>query len=191
MPDTATSKSALRQRLLAERVAASSARPQAADRLAAHFAPNWRPHKGQVVAGYWPLHHELDPRPLMAAFLDMGASLCLPVMQRDDQPLIFRSWRDGDRLETGTFGVEEPTDRAPEAVPDLVLVPLVGVDRTGMRLGFGKGYYDRTLAALRARGTVRAVGVAYPEQCVDLVPCEPHDQALDALVTDTGWTSFR
>lgn len=191
MPDDGNSKPALRQRLLAERVAACAARPQAADRLVAYFAPNWRPHKGQVVAGYWPLHHELDPRPLMSAFLDTGVRLCLPVMLRDDAPLIFRSWRPGDRLETGVFGVEEPTDRAPETVPDLVLVPLVGIDRQGMRLGFGKGYYDRTLAALRAQGPVRAVGVAYPEQCVDRVPCEPHDQALDALVTDTGWTTFR
>lgn len=190
MSDEGRSKSALRQRLLADRVAAATQRPQAGETLPGHFAPTWRPAKGQVVAGYWPLHHEMDPGPLMMSFLEAGARLCLPVMQGEERPLLFRSWRPGDTLETGTFGVEEPVDRAPESVPDLVLVPLVGVDRAGMRLGFGKGYYDRTLAALRRAGTVRAVGVAYAEQLVDRVPSEAHDQALDALVTDAGWTSF-
>jgi len=190
MSEEGRSKSALRQALLADRVAAATQRPQAAEVLAGHFAPTWRPEKGQVVAGYRPLHHEMDPGPLMAAFMEAGARLCLPVMQSEEQPLLFRSWRPGDTLETGAFGVEEPVDRAPELVPDLVLVPLVGVDRTGVRLGFGKGYYDRTLAALRARGPVRAVGLAYAEQLVDRVPSEPHDEALDALVTDAGWHSF-
>ncbi|MEA1943249.1 MAG: 5-formyltetrahydrofolate cyclo-ligase [Pseudomonadota bacterium] len=190
MSEQARSKSALRQKLLADRIAAATRRPQAAADMAAHFAPTWRPEKGQVVAGYRPLHHEMDPGPLMAAFMEAGARLCLPVMQADDQPLLFRGWRPGDTLETGSFGVEEPVDRAPELVPELVLVPLVGVDRKGMRLGFGKGYYDRTLAALRAKGRVRTVGVAYAEQLVDRVPSEPHDQPLDALVTDAGWHSF-
>lgn len=190
MPDEGQSKPVLRQALLAARVAAATARPRAAEALAAHFAPNWYPGRGQVVAGYRPLHHEMDPGPLMAAFREAGADLCLPVMQGEGRPLGFRIWRPGDTLETGAFGVEEPADRAPVATPDLVLVPLVGVDRRGMRLGFGKGFYDRTLAGLRAGRAVRAVGVGYAEQLVDHVPAEPHDEALDALVTDAGWHTF-
>ena len=190
MTDTTDTKSVLRRRLIADRIAASAARPEAGERLGDHFAPNWRPRAGMVVAGYHPLPHEIDPGPLMASFAAAGAQLCLPVVQGRDRPLVFRCWRAGDTLEARAFGVKEPTDRAPETVPDLVLVPLVGVDRQGVRLGFGAGYYDRTLARLRKAGEVRVVGLAYPEQCVDRLPCEDHDQRLDALVTDEGWQAF-
>lgn len=190
MSDTRDEKTLLRRRLIGDRIAASAVRPDAGARLVEHFAPNWRPQAGMVVAGYHPLPHEIDPTPLMQAFSALGAQLCLPVMQGRDRPLIFRCWRHGDTLEARAFGVQEPSDRAPEAVPDLVLVPLVGVDRLGVRLGFGAGYYDRTLARLRSAGEVRVVGLAYPEQCVDRLPCEAHDERLDALVTDKGWQAF-
>ncbi len=138
------------------------------------------------VAGYYPIHHELPPGGVMQRFMQVGAQLCLPVVSAPDAPLTFRAFAFGDALHKGAFGVLEPTPDQPEVSPDLILTPLLGFDATGARLGYGGGYYDRTLAALRARGPVTAVGLAYEVQRLERTPREPHDQLLDWIITESA-----
>lgn len=182
-------KPALRRRLLGARQEAARTQPRAGAALALHFPLHLMPHRA-VVAGYRPMRSEIDPLPLMAALVKHGAELALPTMQGEGMPLLFRRWQEGERLTLGAFGVEEPAPEAAAVVPDLVLVPLVGVDRDGVRLGMGKGFYDHTLAGLRERGRVLAVGLAFEAQRVGQLPAEPHDQNLDALVTEAGFHAF-
>lgn len=138
------------------------------------------------VAGYWPLRAELDVRPLLRRLADIGIGTCLPAMVEPGAPLAFRRWREGDALVCGSFGVMEPA-AAHTVRPALVLVPLLAFDRTGRRLGYGAGFYDRTLAALRASGPpVMALGVAFAAQEVDAVPVDGYDQPLDGVATEGG-----
>jgi 5-formyltetrahydrofolate cyclo-ligase len=141
---------------------------------------------GTVVAGYWPLADELDPRPLMLALHGRSARLVLPVIEARGRPLRFRLWEPGAPLRVGRFGIAEPGEDAPELDPAIVLVPLLAFDRRGSRLGYGAGFYDRTLAGLRARGPVLAVGVAFAAQEVPFLPCDALDQPLDRIVTEAG-----
>ena len=141
------------------------------------------PGRDQAVAGYVALRDEIDPSPLLTALAARGQPLCLPVVAGRDRPLVFRAWTPGDRLEEGGFGTSVPAAAAPERFPTLVLVPMLAFDRRGYRLGYGGGFYDRTLPRLRARGPVLAVGLAYAEQEVAALPVEAHDAPLDAVVT--------
>jgi 5-formyltetrahydrofolate cyclo-ligase len=136
------------------------------------------------VSGYWPMRSEADPRPILTALGARGHPLCLPVVVGKGQPLVFRAWRPGDALVAGGFGTLVPApDQAP-VVPRLLLVPLLAFDRRGYRLGYGGGFYDRTLAALRAAGPVVAVGLALSAQEVDAVPHDATDARLDWVVTE-------
>ena len=180
-----TRKRELRLAVLAHRDAAARDGEAAAHAVADRFPDGWMATPGLIVAGYRALGSELDPDPLMRRLAAAGARLALPVMGLDGEPLTFRAWTEGDPLERRAYNVEEPDRAATLVVPDLVLVPLVAIDRAGIRMGYGKGYYDRTLSALRRAGPVRAVGLAFDVQLVDSVPAEPHDEALDALVTPT------
>ncbi|MEE8444972.1 MAG: 5-formyltetrahydrofolate cyclo-ligase [Alphaproteobacteria bacterium] len=139
-----------------------------------------------VVAGYWPLRDEFDVRALLGDLHGEGLACALPVVSGPDLPLLFRRWRPGDRLTEGGFGIAEPASDRPEVRPLVLLVPLLGVDGAGRRLGYGKGYYDRTLADLRAAGPVVAIGVCFEAQRVREVPAESHDQRLDWVLTETG-----
>lgn len=139
-----------------------------------------------MVGGYWPLPGELDPRPLMEALAARGAALALPVVVAPDAPLAFRGWSSGDRLESGPHGTAHPTQAAPLLVPTLLLVPLLAFDAKGFRLGFGGGYYDRTLDALRRGGGVVAVGLAFAAQQSPALPSDPWDQPLDIVFTEEG-----
>lgn len=157
----------------------------AGERLAACFAAAFPTlPAGTVVAGYWPLGDEIDVRPLLHHLARTGGRPVLPVMQGPGLPLRFRAWAPGQALRPGPFGVQEPGPEAPELVPSLVLVPLLAFDRTGMRLGYGAGFYDRTLALLRAGGPVTAVGIGHAAQEVPAVPHDGLDQPLDWVVTD-------
>lgn len=178
-------KDELRRRALAARQTAHEADPAAGERLVEHF-PFELLAPGAVVSGYWPLPGEIDPRPLMAALAARGARLALPVIIAPGSPLVFREWKAGDKLEPRAFGLMEPGESAPELVPDILLVPLLAIDPDGNRLGFGRGYYDRTLAGLRAGGAPVAVGLAYEAQMVAAVPVDEFDQPLDWVVTGVG-----
>lgn len=176
-------KSELRRRLLAARRTAAQARPDGAVKLVHHWPADLLV-VDRVIAAYRPLPGEMDPGPLMRMLVAAGARLALPVMPEGEGGLSFHAYADGDSLERRRFGVEEPLREAAEVRPDIVLVPLVGADLAGNRLGFGKGYYDRTLQALRRTGAVLAIGLAYAEQVLETLPAEPHDERLDAVLTD-------
>ena len=140
-----------------------------------------------VVAGFWPFPDEIDPRPAMAAFGSRHHPLALPRMQGFGRPLAFHRYVAGDPLIEGRFEVMEPAPDRPIVQPDLILVPLLAFDRRGHRLGFGAGFYDRTLAALRAaRPEVVAIGLAFACQEVEALPVEPHDQPLDGVASERG-----
>lgn len=141
--------------------------------------------KGAVVGGFWPIRDEFDPRPLLAALAARGHRLSLPVVIGKGRPLAFRAWAPGDPLERAGFGLSVPAWDAPPALPGFLIVPLLAFDRRGFRLGYGAGYYDRTIAALRAGAKpVLALGVGFAAQEVSEVPALAHDQRLDAVATE-------
>jgi len=147
----------------------------------------FRPEAGAIVAGYWPIRTELDPRPLMQQFVAAGLTTALPATPQPGKPLIFHLWQEGDPVVEGLYGTSEPAPEAPRCEPDILLVPMLAFDKAGYRLGYGGGFYDRSLAALRAvKPEVRAVGVAFGAQHVDLVPRGEHDARLDAVLTPDG-----
>ena len=141
---------------------------------------------GAMVAGYWPLSDEIDPLPLMRALAGRGCGLALPVVVQKAAPLEFRVWEPEGILEPGPHGTRHPPSSAPVVIPDVVLVPLLAFDRRGFRLGYGGGYYDRTLARLRRDGPVAAIGLAFAVQEVDEVPAGPWDQSLERIATEQG-----
>lgn len=143
--------------------------------------------KGAVVSFYWPMGDEADPRALVSRLAARGHPLALPVVAKKDSPLVFRRWREGDALVVHAFGMHEPASDAPVVTPDVLLVPLLAFDARGHRLGYGGGFYDRTLASLE---TKLAIGVAYAGQEVDMLPALPHDHPLDMVVTELGVRAF-
>ncbi len=183
-------KRALRKAAKAARGAVARADRQAGGPAAAalrdHFLAAVAPAAGAVVSGYWPLGDEIDPRPLMAALAERGHRLALPAIRGADQPLDFRAWTPGEALQPADFGTQEPLAGAEELRPALLLVPLLAFDAAGYRLGYGGGFYDRSLALLRGAGDILAVGLAYAGQQVAAVPREATDQPLDLVVTDRG-----
>ena len=138
------------------------------------------------IGGYWPIGSELDCRLALAALAQKGRVVGLPVVVAPCQPLIFRCWRDGDILDAGAHGTLQPGSNQALCQPKLVLVPLLGFDPAGHRLGYGGGYYDRTLAALRGQGPVLAVGMAYELQALDSALAQDHDAMLDWIVSERG-----
>jgi 5-formyltetrahydrofolate cyclo-ligase len=140
---------------------------------------------GCVVSAYWPIGSEIDPRPLMAHLHGQGHPIALPLTPAPGNPLVFRAWRPEDTLVAADFGTRVPLASQPELTPRVLIVPLLAFDRTGYRLGYGGGYYDRTLARLRDSGDVLAVGVAYAAQEVAEVPRGGSDQPIDWIVTET------
>jgi 5-formyltetrahydrofolate cyclo-ligase len=159
--------------------------PAAAAALADAFEREVAVPPGAVVSGYWPAGAELDVKPLLARLHARGHPLVLPVVIERDAPLIFRAWRPGDPVVKGN-GASVPRDDAAVREPDLLLVPMVGFDRRGTRLGQGAGYYDRTLLKLRAARAITAIGVAYAAQELPDIPTGPYDQPLDAVLTEAG-----
>jgi 5-formyltetrahydrofolate cyclo-ligase len=139
---------------------------------------------GTAVSAYWPMGDELDPRPLIERLHAAGCSVGLPIIVAKGQPLSFRCWTPDTRFVSGGFRTQVPEPGCPEVVPSLLVVPLLAFDRRGYRLGYGGGFYDRTLAKLRALGPVTAIGFAYAGQEVDVVPRDDYDQPLDWLATE-------
>lgn len=176
-------KAALRKALFAKRKAAHEER--ATRDLAANARlPELIPEpEGLVIAGFRPIRTEIDPTQAMVAFHEAGARICVPVVIADGAPLEFRAWSPGCRMEPGAFGAEIPAD-AESLTPDVIIAPLLGWDRAGGRLGYGGGFYDRSLQKLRAARKTVAIGFAYAAQEVDKVATGPHDETLDAIVTE-------
>lgn len=143
-----------------------------------------------VVSGFWPIQDEIDIRPVMAHLHGQGCRLALPVVHGRGQRLSFRAWQPGDPLESGVFGTLQPSAGCETLEPDVLLVPLLACDEEGWRLGYGGGYYDRTLEDLRRRRTVTAIGVGFDLQLVPEVPHGADDQRLDWLLTDRRACAF-
>ena len=156
--------------------------------LAAHVLREALPPGGAVVAGFWPMGHEIDVRPLLRALAGRGHPLCLPRTPKRGLPLDFRAFAFGEAMDKGPFGTLQPPAEAPALRPGFVIVPLLAFDRAGRRLGYGGGYYDRTLAGLPG---VATLGVAFACQEMQEVPAGPFDAPLDAVATESGVMRFR
>lgn len=144
-----------------------------------------------VVAAYWPIRSEINTRPLIEALCAKGFRIALPVMTAVRRPLLFRAFEPGDELEKGPFGLSEPPGEKPEIEPEILFAPLAAFDRRGFRLGYGGGIYDATLAGLRAKRPLVAIGLAFSLQEAANIPTEPHDQRLDGFVTERETISCR
>jgi 5-formyltetrahydrofolate cyclo-ligase len=172
-----------RRRGLAERLGKTAG----AAALQHLLASGWL-EAGAAISAYWPMPEEFDVRPILHELCRRGHPCVLPAVAAKGSPLRFRLWRPDSALIFEGFGVLTPPPGTPERRPDLLLVPLLAVDAEGYRLGYGGGYYDRTLEALRADGGPRplAVGIAFAGQEVPSVPHGPRDRRLDALLSETG-----
>ncbi|ASY64209.1 5-formyltetrahydrofolate cyclo-ligase [Sinorhizobium sojae CCBAU 05684] len=184
-------KAALRKECLALRDAMpAEVRIEASLAMADHAADVIALDPGHIVSGFWPIRSEADIRPLMVRLRDRGARLCLPVIL-DKNTIVFRELVDGIAVVETGFGTAGPGPDAPEIDPDIMLVPLSAFDATGHRIGYGAGYYDRAIDRLRSKGHMpRLIGIAFDCQEVASVPSEPHDVALDAVLTESGFRHF-
>jgi len=193
--DIAADKKRLRALALERRAAMGGAlRAEAAERAARNACDALLargPLAGRSIALFAPFRDEIDTAPLAGLLRAAGARLALPVILGRDRPLLFRLWDQGAPLTpAGAFRIPEPGPDAPEVVPDTLVVPLAAFDRRGFRIGYGAGFYDRTLALLRAGGPVRALGYAFACQEVGQVPAEPHDEPVDMMITEAqAWAT--
>jgi len=182
---TGDEKAALRRELKTLREEAHARDPDAGETLASKFPLKLLERYGPVVAGYLPIESEIDPLPLMERLEGEGAKLALPRLEADGS-MTFRAWSQEADLEDGPMGLRQPLESADTVYPTLVLMPLLAFDGMGVRLGYGKGHYDRTLSGLRENGRVFACGLGFHAQMLDELPAEPHDQPLDWAVTERG-----
>ncbi len=165
----------------------NSSPPGIYEAAARHFQKSIALPQGGVIAGYWPIRDEFDCRPLLEGIAARGGSLALPVVAGDSGRLVFREWRPGAPLIPAGHGTLGPKAAAREVLPDVVISPLLAFDRRGYRLGYGGGYYDRSLTVLRAAGKCKyAIGLGFSAQRVQQVPVSPYDARLNAVVTETG-----
>jgi len=160
--------------------------PDASRRLAAYGLDFLGAQPGSIVSGFAAIRDEINPAHLMTWLHAEGYRLALPAMEGKGLPLVMRAWTPGDAMAVAAWGIAEPLDDKPAVDPDVVLVPLLAFDSRGHRLGYGGGFYDRTLARLRTIKKVTAVGIAYDEQKVDAVPVASYDQRLDWVLTPSG-----
>ena len=188
LSDSQKAKDALRGRArVAREKACAEGGAAAGEALAKHLLHLVKPRSaGEIVAGYWPIGSEMDLRTAMRDMERLGHPLCLPAIVAPDSPLLFRAWGNGDPLHEAAFGTSEPDADAPALTPEIMLVPGLAFDAQGFRLGYGRGYYDRTIAGLRDAGGLLAIGIAYAAQLIEAVPREDHDQPLDLIVTENG-----
>jgi 5-formyltetrahydrofolate cyclo-ligase len=185
MTEAASSQKAqLREAALAKRDALpADERQRGAETVAAREFP-LPIAPGTIISGFMPMRSEINPLPLMRKLAAQGAQLALPVIHRRGKPLLMRAWSFGAPLEARQWGIKEPADDAPVVDPDVLIVPLACFDRAGHRIGYGAGYFDKTIRALRARKTVTAVGIAFAAQEIAHVPATDFDERLDLVLTE-------
>jgi 5-formyltetrahydrofolate cyclo-ligase len=145
---------------------------------------------GVIVSGFSPLKSEISPLPLLRRLADAGARLALPVVVGRGQPLVMRAWSFGAPLDAGVWGIRQPPADAAEVFPDILIVPLLAFDRRGHRIGYGAGYYDMTIARLRAMKPITTIGIAFAAQEIAAVPATPRDARLDLVLTERGLIDF-
>tara|TARA_B100000686_G_scaffold346725_1_gene433966 strand:+ start:785 stop:1363 length:579 start_codon:yes stop_codon:yes gene_type:complete len=190
--DELTEKESLRKVARVSRQRARLEAPvDASMRAAAQFIEAIEVLPSCVVSGYWPIQSELDPLPLMWRLQEIGCVCALPVVVGFQEPLKFRSWRLGENLSDGPFGTKEPELVSPEVIPNILIVPLLAFDSRGYRLGYGGGFFDRTLRMLRRRKKLcTAIGFAYSDQEVQEVPVTVTDEPLDWVVSEAYARAF-
>ena len=185
--DPAAAKARMRKEAAILRQQEVDKHPHAAEILAGHsqlLLTNFGPG---VYAAYLPIRSEISPLPLIAALHHAGQPTAMPVTPAEGQPLSFRLWAVGDALEDGPYGTRQPLASETPVLPDVILAPLLAFDLAGWRLGYGGGFYDRTIADLAARGhTAKVIGLAYDGQKLDKLPIGPYDMPLDAVLTPSG-----
>ena len=175
----------LREQLRQARAAAFRAQSgNAGEALRDVFLCGAHPPAGAVVSFYYPIKDEMDVLPLARALAERGHPLCLPCVLPDSDLLVFRAFAFGDELKINSYGLSEPLPIAPVVEPTVLLVPLLGFDHAGNRIGLGGGYYDRTLAVLRAKKRIYAAGIAFAAQEIEIVPTAPQDQKMDLIATE-------
>ncbi len=183
-------KQAIRERALKFREELQP-HPDLADEAAKNFFQSVSTSPDQKIAVYFPLGHELDTMPLVEEFWRRGNICLLPVFSKEDRHMKFAKWEKGTKLSPATFDIPMP-DMPDFHDPNIVIVPIVAFDQKGNRVGFGKGYYDATLRALREKADILAVGYAYAEQAVLMkLPTEEHDEKLDMVITPQRVFDFR
>lgn len=182
-------KAGLRIKARAQRAALDhEERADMAKAASAHFFAGIALAPSDIVAAYWRIRDELDCQPILVKLMDSGQTVVLPVVLGPEQPLDLRVWEQGTSLYEAGFGTLAPSELAPRAEPDVVLMPLLAFDKNGTRLGYGGGYYDRTLARFKKRP--RLIGLAFAAQELDRIPRDAHDVPLDAVVTEAGVRHF-
>ena len=182
-------KAALRIQARAARAALDHGeRTEASEAAARHFFDNFALRPEDVVAAYWRIRDELDCQPILVKLMDSNHTVVLPVVRGPEEPLDLRVWEQGASLYESGFGTLAPSDLAPRAEPDVVIMPLLAFDSHGTRLGYGGGYYDRTLASMTKKP--KLVGLAFAAQEMMRIPREAHDVPLDAIVTEAGVRHF-
>lgn len=184
-----SSKKLLREAARTRRAELAKTIPDFAARLATH-AVDFGIAANSLIGAYAALPGEADPHLLLKALVSTGCMLAFPRVEAKAAPLVFHHWKPGRELKPGTFGIAEPSADWPVAHPRILLIPLLAFDARGHRLGYGGGYYDRTLEALRAHGNIRAIGIAYAGQEIDSIPDENHDHLLDMIATENGVRRF-
>jgi len=185
--DLCVAKARLRRTALLRRAQAASGAGDCAGRAIARHGLAWlAPSPPGAVSGYWPVRSEIDARPLLTALFEAGWQVLLPFIAEPGADMVFRTWQPGLVMPEGFYGIAEPPPECEAFEPDVLLVPLLAFDGAGYRLGYGGGYYDRKLAALRQAGRITAIGLAFDEQEVAKIPREPHDQRLDGILTPSG-----
>lgn len=186
MPSTEI-KIALRNQAIAKRAAVKGEeRHRATEAIAERAFARLTATQG-VVGLYSAIRDELHPGGLIERLAAAGRAIGLPCTPKFGQPLVFRAWKPGDPLVKGHMNIPEPPAEAPEVFPQVLVAPPVGFDRRCYRIGYGAGFYDRTIPKLRAMHPVVALGVAFACQELEGVPAEPHDVPLDAIATEREW----
>ena len=182
--DVARWRKAERERLIALRLEVpAEERKRIADEVAAELDALVEPRPGLIVSVYWPFRGELDLRGWMRAATERGHRIALPIVRAKGQPLYFREWHPDCPMERGVWNIPVPAETA-ELTPDVVIAPLIGFDGGCYRLGYGGGFYDRTLAALSPRP--RVIGVGLPQARIPTIYPQPHDIPMDVIVTGAG-----
>jgi len=184
-------KKQLRAAALALRDALPAAERQAAAEAIATRAFPVAITPGMIVSGFSPMKTEINPIPLMRKLAAAGAKLALPCIAGRGHPLVMRAWDFGAALASGQWGIREPTPEAAEVAPDILIVPVACFDRIGHRIGYGAGYYDMTIHALRAKKKITAIGVAFAAQEIPQVPATERDERLDLVLTEREVIDFR
>ena len=180
-----------RKQAVLRRSKLATSSPDAAIMLAGHAAELTGRCGCGVYAGYVPIHSELSPLALLENLVGLGCELALPITPEAGQPLMFHQWRIGGLLDDGPYGTKQPPAGNNKCTPDVILAPMLAFDAGGWRLGYGGGFYDRTVAGLRGFGQrVPLIGIAYEGQRLDKIPVGPFDMPLDAVLSPSGMFWF-